>query len=77
MYWCLIFILSLFIVTTDTIKNQIILIKILKILTKDNLLAIDCKHVLRAVSVLTFGSFTLYNYNFTIISFFKRFKKTV
>ena len=38
-------------------------------LTKENLLAIDCKHVLRAVSVLTFGNFTLYNYNFTIVSF--------
>ena len=38
-------------------------------LTKENLLAIDCKHPLRAVSVLTFGSFTLYNYNFTIVSF--------
>ena len=38
-------------------------------LTKENLLAIACKHVLRAVSVLTFGSFTLYNYNFTIVSF--------
>ena len=42
---------------------------VLKILTKENLLAIDCKHVLRAVSGLTFGSFTLYNYNFTIVSF--------
>ena len=31
-----------------------------KILTKENLLAIDCKHVLRTVSVLTFGSFILY-----------------
>ena len=30
---------------------------------------IDCKHISRAVSVLTFGSFTLYNYNFTIVSF--------
>ena len=38
-------------------------------LTQENLLAIDCKHALRAVSVLTFGSFTLYNYNFTIESF--------
>ena len=38
-------------------------------LTKENLLAIDCKHVLQAVSVLTFGSFTLYNYNLTIVSF--------
>ena len=35
-------------------------------LTKENLLAIDCKHVLRAVSA---GSFTLYNYTFTIVSF--------
>ena len=42
---------------------------LLKVVTKENLLAIDCKHVLRAVSVLTFGSFTLYNYNFTIVSF--------
>ena len=42
---------------------------LLKMLTKETLLAIDCKHVLRAVSVLTFGSFTLYNYNFTVISF--------
>ena len=50
-------------------------------LTKENLLAIDCKHVLRAVSVLTFGSFTLYNFNFTIVYFskklFRRFKKIV
>ena len=38
-------------------------------LTKENLLAIDCKPVLQAVPVLTFGSFTLYNYNFTIVSF--------
>ena len=38
-------------------------------LIKENLLAIDCKHVLRAVSVLTFGSFTLYNFNFTIVYF--------
>ena len=38
-------------------------------LAKDNLLAIDCKHVLRAVSVSTFGSFILYNCNFTIVSF--------
>ena len=38
-------------------------------LTKENLLAIDCKHVLRAVSVLTFGNFTLYNFNFTSVSF--------
>ena len=37
-------------------------------LAKENLLAIDCKHVLRAVSVLTSGSFSLYNYNFTIVS---------
>ena len=36
-------------------------------LTKENLLAIDCKHVLRAVSVLTFGSFILYNFNFMIV----------
>ena len=42
---------------------------LLKMLTKENLLAIDCKHVLRAVSVLTFGSFTLYNYNCAIVSF--------
>ena len=41
----------------------------MKMLTKENLLAIDCKHVLRAVSVLTFGSFTLYNFNFTIVYF--------
>ena len=50
-------------------------------LTKENLLAIDCKHVLRAVSVLTFGSFTLYNFNFTIVYFskklYRRFKKIV
>ena len=50
-------------------------------LTKENLLVIDCKHVLRAVSVLTFGSFTLYNFNFTILYFskklFRRFKKIV
>ena len=50
-------------------------------LTKENLLAIDCKHVLRGVSVLTFGSFTLYNFNFTIVYFskkvFRRFKKIV
>ena len=55
--------------------------RLLKMLTKENLLAIDCKHVLRAVSVLTFGSFTLYNFNFTIVCFskklFRRFKKTV
>ena len=36
---------------------------LIKMLIKENLLAIDCKHVLRAVSVLTFGSFTLYNLN--------------
>ena len=42
---------------------------LLKMLTKENLLAIDGKHALRAVSVLTSGSFTLYNYNFTIVSF--------
>ena len=46
--------------------------------TKENLLAIDCKHVLRAVSVLTFGSFTFYNFNFTIVYFsekvFRRLK---
>ena len=42
---------------------------LLKMLTKENLLAIDCKHVLRAVSVLTLRSFTLYDYNFTIVSF--------
>ena len=42
---------------------------LLKMLTKENLLAFDCKHVLRAVSVLTFGNFTLYNFNFTIVSF--------
>ena len=35
---------------------------LLKMFTKENLPAIDCKHVLRAVSVLTFGSFTFYNY---------------
>ena len=40
-------------------------------MTKENGLAIDCKHVLRAVSVLTFGSFTLYNFNFTIVYFSK------
>ena len=38
-------------------------------LTKEHLFPIDCEHVLRAVSVLTFGSFTLYNFNFTIVSF--------
>ena len=38
-------------------------------LKKVNLFDIDCKHALRAVSVLTFGNFTLYNYNFTIVSF--------
>ena len=42
---------------------------LLKMLTEENLLAIECKHVSQAVSVLTFGSFTLYNYNFTIVSF--------
>ena len=42
---------------------------LLKMLTEENLLAIDCKHVLRAVSVLTFGNFTLYNFNFTIVNF--------
>ena len=41
-------------------------------LTKENLLAIDCTHVLRAVSGLTFGSFTLYNFNFTIVYFSKK-----
>ena len=54
---------------------------LLKMLTKENLLAIDCKHVLRAVSVLTFGSFTLCNFNFTIVYFskklYRRFKKIV
>ena len=47
-------------------------ISLLKMLTKENLLATDCKPVLRAVSVLTFGSFTLYNYNFTIVYFSKK-----
>ena len=42
---------------------------LMKMLTKENLLGIDCKHNLRAVSVWAFGSFTLYNYNFTIVSF--------
>ena len=55
--------------------------RLLKMLTKENSLAIDCKQVLRAVSVLTFGSFTLYNYNFTIVYFskklFRRFKNIV
>ena len=46
-------------------------------LTKENLLAIDCKHVLRDVSVLTFGSFTLYNYNFTIVSFLDVSKRLI
>ena len=54
---------------------------LLKMLTKENLLAIDCKHVLRTVSVLTFGSFTLYNFNLTIVYFskklFRSFKKIV
>ena len=45
---------------------------LLKMLTKENLLAIDCKHVLRAVSVLTFGSFTLYKFNLTIVYFSKK-----
>ena len=42
---------------------------LLKMLTEENLLAIDCKHVLQAVSVLTSGSFTWHYYNFTIVSF--------
>ena len=42
---------------------------LLQMLTKENLLAINCKHVLRAVSALTFGSFTLYNFDFTIVRF--------
>ena len=42
----------------DTIQGVSNKILSLKMLTKENLLAIDCKHVLRAVSVLTFGSLT-------------------
>ena len=48
---------------------------VLKMSTKEKLLAIDCKHV------LTFGSFTLYYFNFTIVYFSKKlfrcFKKIV